>query len=100
MPFRDEDVETSSCYVQAIVLTDAAQRDDLRLRLRERYGVQTSIFYPPIHLFSAYRERFPGVTLPRTELSARGEITIPLFPHMTFAQQDRVVEALAREVNS
>lgn len=99
VPFRDEDVETSSCYVQAIVLTDPAQRDALRLRLREGYGVQTSIFYPPIHLFSAYRERFPGVTLPRTELAASGEITIPLFPHMTFAQQDRVVDALAREVS-
>jgi UDP-4-amino-4-deoxy-L-arabinose-oxoglutarate aminotransferase len=49
-------------------------------------------------MFSAYRQRFPGVTLPRTELAASSEITIPLFPHMTFAQQDRVVDALAREV--
>jgi dTDP-4-amino-4,6-dideoxygalactose transaminase len=99
VPFRDEDVETSSCYVLAILLTEPAQRDDVRLRLRERYGVQTSIFYPPIHLFSAYRERFPGVSLPRTELAASGEITIPLFPHMTTAQQDRVIDALAREVS-
>jgi dTDP-4-amino-4,6-dideoxygalactose transaminase len=99
VPFRDEDVETSSCYVLAILLTNPVQRDDLRLRLRERYGVQTSIFYPPIHLFSAYRKRFPGVSLPRTELAASSEITIPLFPYMTTAQQDRVINAIASEVS-
>lgn len=99
LPFRDEDVETSSCYVMAILLTDTVRRDSVRLRLREQYGVQTSIFYPPIHLFSAFRKRFPDVSLPRTETVASSEITIPLFPHMTTAQQDRVVDALAREVS-
>jgi len=60
--------------------------------------VQTSIFYPPVHLFSAYRERLPEVSLPRTEAAASSEITIPLFGHMTIAQQDRVLEAIAEEV--
>ena len=36
--------------------------------MRER-GIQTSIFYPSIHRFSAYRERFPDVSLPITELA-------------------------------
>jgi dTDP-4-amino-4,6-dideoxygalactose transaminase len=98
VPFRDEEVDTSSCYVMALLLTDPARRDQVRLRLRERHGVQTSIFYPPIHLFSAYRERFPDVRLPRTETAASSEITIPLFPHMTTAQQDRVLDAIAQEV--
>ena len=52
-------------------------------RLREQHGVQTSLFYPAIHEFTAYRARFPGVSLPQTERAARSELTIPLYPHMT-----------------
>jgi dTDP-4-amino-4,6-dideoxygalactose transaminase len=62
--------------------------------MRER-GIQTSIFYPSIHRFSAYRERFPGVSLPITELASRTELTLPFYPHMTDQDQDRVVEVLA-----
>ena len=62
--------------------------------MRER-GVQTSIFYPAVHRFSAYRERFPDVALPITELASRTELTLPLFPHMSDADQDRVAAALA-----
>ena len=49
---------------------------------------------PAIHEFSAYRERFPGVSLPRTELASRCEVTIPLYPHMTAEEQDRVCTAI------
>ena len=64
---------------------------------RER-GIQTSIFYPAVHRFSAYRERFPDVTLPITELAAHTELTLPLFGHMTNEDQDRVATALAEAV--
>jgi dTDP-4-amino-4,6-dideoxygalactose transaminase len=57
--------------------------------------VQTSLFYPAIHEFTAYRERFGATSLPRSEHIARAEITIPLFPEMDEATQDRVVSALA-----
>jgi dTDP-4-amino-4,6-dideoxygalactose transaminase len=66
--------------------------------MRER-GIQTSIFYPSIHRFSAYRERFPGVSLPITELASRTELTLPFYPHMTHEDQDRVVTALAEAVS-
>lgn len=92
VPYRDDEVECSSCYVMP-VMVDPAVRDPVRRELRER-GVQTSIFYPAVHEFSAYRERFPGVRLPLTELAARSEITLPLYPHLTEADQDRVMEAL------
>jgi dTDP-4-amino-4,6-dideoxygalactose transaminase len=98
VPFRDEQAETSSCYVMPILLDDPARRDEVRLGLRLQHGVQTSIFYPPVHRFSVYRKRFPGVSLPRTESAAAREITLPLFAHMTTAQQDRVLDALAHEV--
>ena len=63
-------------------------------------GLQTSIFYPAVHEFTAYRERYGEISLPRTELAARTEVTIPLYPHMTETEQDRVIasieEGLAR----
>jgi dTDP-4-amino-4,6-dideoxygalactose transaminase len=98
VPYRDEDVPASSCYVMP-VMVEATRRDEVRRTLREQ-GVQTSVFYPAVHEFTAYRERFPGVSLPVTELAARSEITLPLYPHLTEADQDRVVDALATALAS
>jgi dTDP-4-amino-4,6-dideoxygalactose transaminase len=95
VPYADADVEGSTCYVMPVVVDDAARRDGVRRHLRERHGVQTSLFYPAIHEFTAYRERFGALSLPRSEHIARAEITIPLFPEMDEATQDRVVDALA-----
>jgi dTDP-4-amino-4,6-dideoxygalactose transaminase len=94
VPFEDADVPGSSCYVMPVMLREGHSQADVALALRER-GIQTSIFYPAIHRFSAYRERFPGVSLPITERAAQTELTLPLFGHMTFADQDRVVAGLA-----
>jgi dTDP-4-amino-4,6-dideoxygalactose transaminase len=97
VPFTEAQVSSSSCYVLPVML----ERDGLQARvgggLRER-GIQTSIFYPAIHRFSAYRERFAEVSLPVTELASRTELTLPLYPHMTHADQDLVATALAQEL--
>ena len=100
VPFSDEAVAASSCYVMPIMLDDCSRQGEVRIGLRERHRVQTSLFYPAIHEFSAYRERFPGISLPNTELAARSEVTLPLFSHMTDEDQDRVVAALAEELQA
>ncbi len=97
VPFDDADVPDSSCYVIPIMLEADGRRGEISSELRER-GIQTSIFYPSVHRFSAYRERFPDVTLPITELASRTELTLPFYPHMTNDDQDRVVTALAEVV--
>ncbi len=94
VPFEDEQVPGSSCYVIPVMIEQDGRQAEISARLRER-GIQTSIFYPAIHRFSAYRERFPGVSLPVTELASRTELTLPFYPHMTHEDQDRVVTALA-----
>jgi dTDP-4-amino-4,6-dideoxygalactose transaminase len=98
VPFKDEDVEGSSCYVMPIVLERDGTQAQVSARLREQ-GIQTSIFYPSIHRFTAYRERFPGLSLPITELASRTELTLPLYPHMTSEDQDRVLAALAEAIS-
>lgn len=94
LPYRDEDVERSSCYVMPALLDDGIDRRAFRQELSAR-GIQTSILYPAIHEFTEYRRRFPDVSLPRTEDVARTEVTLPLFPHMTEDQVDRVCDAVA-----
>jgi dTDP-4-amino-4,6-dideoxygalactose transaminase len=94
LPYTDEAVGRSSCYVMPLMLRDPERRAELRRVLRDDHGIQTSILYPAIHEFSAYRQRFPDVSLSRTEQAARSEVTIPLYPHMTRAEQERVLHAL------
>jgi dTDP-4-amino-4,6-dideoxygalactose transaminase len=94
VPYTDADVEHSSCYVMPVLVEDVDRRDEIRLALRERHGVQTSIFYPAVHEFTAYRERFGAPSLPQTEHAARAEITIPLHMAMDDAALERVVGAL------
>jgi dTDP-4-amino-4,6-dideoxygalactose transaminase len=97
VPFTDEEIPSSSCYVIPIMLERDGSQAEVSGRLRER-GIQTSIFYPSIHRFSAYRERYPDVSLPITELASRTELTLPFYPHMTHDDQDRVAEALTEVI--
>ena len=72
VPYTDDAVAHSTCYVMPIVVEDESRRDAVRRYLRERHGVQTSLFYPAIHEFTAYRERFGTVSLPRSASTSRG----------------------------
>jgi dTDP-4-amino-4,6-dideoxygalactose transaminase len=69
------------------------QRDRLLEHLK-RNGVEAGIHYPvPLHLQPAYAELGyrPG-DLPVTEAVANTCLSLPLYPEMSAAQQDRVVE--------
>jgi dTDP-4-amino-4,6-dideoxygalactose transaminase len=68
--------------------------DELRTQ-----GIQTTIHYPPVHQMTFYRERYPGITLPRTEDFAQRELTIPLHPQITSPVAEAVVSALATALN-
>ena len=94
VPYADDSVEHSTCYVMPILLEDASRRDARARAAARRDGVQTSVFYPAVHEFTAYRERFGTPSLPRTEYVARAEITLPLYADMNDAENDRVVTAL------
>jgi dTDP-4-amino-4,6-dideoxygalactose transaminase len=95
VPFREDQIDDSSCYVMPMMLEDPDRQRDFRRFLLTERGVQTSLFYPAIHEFTAYRERYGVQSLPRTELAARTEVTIPLYPHMSDADQRQVVQAIA-----
>jgi dTDP-4-amino-4,6-dideoxygalactose transaminase len=94
VPYTDAGVEHSTCYVMPVVVDDEARRDEVRRHMKQR-GVQTSLLYPAVHEFTAYRERYGMQSLPRSEHIARSEITLPLYAEMEESAQDRVVATLA-----
>ena len=67
--------------------------------LLERHRVQTSVLYPAIHEFSAYAGEAHG-PLPQSEFVARAEITMPLYPDLSDADQDRVIVAFRESLPS
>lgn len=86
-----------ACHLFPILLPAAADRLELITGLRKR-GIQTSIHYPPIHLFRYYQQRFPGVWLPETEQVAARELTLPLYPMMSEADVGYVLDGVCEEM--
>jgi dTDP-4-amino-4,6-dideoxygalactose transaminase len=96
LAYTDEQVGRSSCYLMG-VLVDPELRRRFRAVLTEKHGIQTTV-YPAVHLLASYREAFGDVSLPNTERVASSLCSIPLFPHLTDAQQEDVVAAVADAV--
>ncbi|MGA2467090.1 MAG: DegT/DnrJ/EryC1/StrS family aminotransferase [Thermodesulfobacteriota bacterium] len=72
-----------SYHLFPILVAPSIDRNKVMERLKD-FGIQTSVHYPPVHLFSLYRKRFGfkmGM-LPKTEEMSRGEVTLPLHPRM------------------
>jgi dTDP-4-amino-4,6-dideoxygalactose transaminase len=80
-------------HIFPIILPESIDRKTFMDRMRSA-GVQTSIHYPPIHKFSYYKDCYPEVALPKTEVAASHEITLPLFPGMSEMQIELVVDAV------
>jgi len=89
----------SSYHIMPIVLPKGTSRLAFMESLKAD-GIQSSIHYPPIHTFSAYRSfNRSQKPLPVTEDIASREVTLPLYPLMTDDQVKAVVEATAKSIN-
>jgi dTDP-4-amino-4,6-dideoxygalactose transaminase len=93
VPYTDAEVDAGSCYIMPTTLASADARDEVRRTLIDRFEVQTSVLYPSITDFTEY-EGVEVPPLPRTERVAGAQMTLPLFPHMTEAEQDWVLDGL------
>ncbi len=72
---------------------DGKRRDAAYEFLRER-NIQTQVHYIPLNRHPLHVERLGETVLPGAEAYFRGCLSIPLFPKLSFEEQDRVVEAL------
>jgi dTDP-4-amino-4,6-dideoxygalactose transaminase len=93
IPFGELEEGTTSAHHLAAALMPEGRRDDVRATLAEN-RIQTSVHYPPIHLFSHYSTNGAARALPRTEEVAERVMTLPLFAHMRDEQVELVIDAV------
>jgi dTDP-4-amino-4,6-dideoxygalactose transaminase len=95
VPF-DEKHETAA-HLMPVLLPPGVDRQKVMANLRDE-GIQSSIHYPPIHRFSYYLEKFPGVSLPKTEDFCARELTLPLHPLLTEDNVKHISDSLRKAV--
>jgi perosamine synthetase len=82
----------SACHNYVIKVSDPEDRDPLMDSLRMR-GICTGMHYIPNHLYDMYRPYVTG-PLPVTEEVWKRLVTLPLFPDLTYEEQDSIVVAI------
>lgn len=82
-------------HIFPILLAEGIDRQAFMAGMRT-HGVQTSVHYPPAHLFSWYRQQYATTTgsLPTTEAIGRRMVTLPLYPTMGDAGVEHVARAV------
>ena len=91
VPFKNYK-EKPSYHIFPILLAEDISRNEFIDKLKEK-GIQTSIHYPPIHLFTYYRKKFgfeEGM-LPKTEFVGEHEVTLPLHPLMNVENVEYII---------
>jgi dTDP-4-amino-4,6-dideoxygalactose transaminase len=70
-------------------------RDEFILKLKEA-GIGVSVHFIPLHTMPFYKNRYhlTDEDFPETLQSCRNEISLPIWPGMSTAQVDRVIEAV------
>lgn len=98
IPFQ-KNVGFVSNYIMPLVLkcSTKEKRDYVRTSLHKN-GIQTSIHYPAIHKFTAYKEF--SRSLPITEYIVDNEITVPMYAALTEEQVKYICETLKGALNS
>lgn len=80
LPFSNHQ-GTSACHLFPILLPEGLNRTRF-MEIMKAHGIQTSVHYPPIHRFQAYKHDYGDgslATLPVTEAVADREVTLPLY---------------------
>lgn len=91
VPFEPE----HSKAVYHLYVIRHANRDALAEHLKSQ-GVSSGLHYPlPLHLQKCYRQwNYGSGSLPETERAAAEILSLPMFPGLTPAQQQRVADAI------
>ena len=92
---------TRQGHVWHLYVVQVPERENV-LKLLQDFGVDAAIHYPvPVHLTPAFANpRYGPGDFPVAEAAASRILSLPLFPHLTDPQQDRVVDALTSAVSA
>jgi dTDP-4-amino-4,6-dideoxygalactose transaminase len=71
------------------------RRDDLQAHLKKE-GIGHAVYYPlPLHRQPCFQHlRYKEGSMPESERAAREVLSLPIFPELTRAQLDRVIDAV------
>jgi perosamine synthetase len=93
LPAPASEATTISWFTFPIRVADRAARDRVRSRLADR-GIESGIYFEPVHRLAPYDRMSPRHPLPVTESIGDRGLAIPLYPDLAEDDQDRVCEAL------
>lgn len=96
IPFKDYK-DKSSYHIFPILLSKDILRSEFINKLKEK-GIQTSIHYHPVHLFTYYRKIFgfkEGMLL-KTEFAGKHVVTLPLHPQMNAGDVEYIVKCISK----
>jgi dTDP-4-amino-4,6-dideoxygalactose transaminase len=97
------DFEQSNWHMFQVVLLEGEglpRRAEVMEKMHAA-GIGTGVHYPPIHLFTLYREAgWQEGDFPQAEHAGRNILTLPLFPTMTAGDVSRVVATLVITLQS
>jgi dTDP-4-amino-4,6-dideoxygalactose transaminase len=86
----------TAAHIMPVLLPQEADRAFFIEEMKAQ-GIQTSIHYPPVHEFTAYKEMMEHKDpLSVTEEVARREVTLPLYPSMTNEDVEIVTQAISQ----
>jgi dTDP-4-amino-4,6-dideoxygalactose transaminase len=91
LPFEPE--KPTAGHLCPVLLPEGTDRDAV-MRMLRAAGVHSSVHYPPTHLFSLYHSGSEPSELPRTEMFAGRELSLPLHPGLSEEDVDFVVAKL------
>ena len=92
-----------SYYKYMALLPEKVDRDALKRRLKDEFGVALAgeVYATPCHLQPLWAKR-PGFlareisSLPNSELAAKRQICLPIYPGLTSQAQGYVIDSLKR----
>jgi len=92
IPFRNFTRGKPNYHIMPVLLSDKIDRMAV-IESMKQAGIQTSIHYPAIQSFSAYKDKVNPT--PKAEYVCAHELTLPLYPTMAIEDVDVVCNALA-----
>ncbi len=91
LPFKDFERGLPSYHIMPILLREDIDTGKVIQNMKEK-GIQTSIHYPAIQSFKAYRKLVNPT--PKAQYISEHELTLPLYPTMTDDEVDLVCTTL------
>jgi len=95
IPFKNFTKGKPSYHIMPILLAENIDRSTL-ISLMQQDGIQTSIHYPEIQSFTAYKDIVKAT--PKSQYVSKHELTLPLYPTMTIEEVDMVCDSLEKNL--